>query len=323
MDNKKLIKQKGAALISALFITALAALLATHMAYRQSMLIHKVMQTSDQQQLLSDYQALQSWAIADIENKAKQNFNKITYMPQTVIKKDMSGWHFRVSIQDQQAFYNVNSLTKLKKRTQFANWLRSLNPDLDYNHALKIAAQAADWVANKPGADDEYYANLKPAYRAGHQPMFDTSEFNMLRAFNTNNQQMQHLKWEIQRYGVALPPDVRPNVWTVKPQVLPAYITGSGGEAAVDRFIACRKEAIANKMTKDTSAIQSCMGDGQGGGANILGALDRQSTYFLITIRASKANTIKYYTSLVHIALGAKNNINTHVLWQRYFIGAN
>ena len=68
MHKVKQKMQQGAALISALFICALAALLATHMAYRQSMLIHKVMNTSSQQQLLNDYGSMQSWAISNLED---------------------------------------------------------------------------------------------------------------------------------------------------------------------------------------------------------------------------------------------------------------
>ena len=327
-QNKLVRKNSGAALISALFISALAALLAIHMAYRQSMLINSVIQTSNQQQLLADYQAMQSWAIDNLEKLALQNNGVINVLPESELNKKLGGWNFKVAINDQQSYYNINSLAQQENISPFAAWLQVLDPLLDHDKALTIAQEISEWVSSSPGSNDEYYANLNPGYRIAHQPMLDVSELNLLRAFNTNDQQLLLLKKRIQSLTAALPVDVQPNIWSINPDALSPFIqtaanqTGISDSGFLQQFYSCRKQAIVSGSVKDTAMLFQCLGMGQQG-ANKLDLNQTQSNYFLISIRASQGNAIKYYTSLVNVALGSKNNAITHVLWQRYFDGAN
>jgi hypothetical protein len=327
-QSKLVHKSSGAALISALFISALAALLAIHMAYRQSMLINSVMQTSDQQQLLSYYQAMQSWAIDNLEKLTLQNKGVINILPEAVLNKNFGGWNFKVAISDQQGYYNINALTEQANIAPFATWVRSLDPALDYDKSVAIAQQVAEWVSDRSGVDDEYYANLNPGYRIAHQPMLDVSELNLIRVFNTKDQQLLLLKKRIQDLSAALPGNVQPNIWSIQPYALPAFMQAatnqpeSSDSGFLQEFDSCRKQAIASGSVKDTTMLFQCLGIGQPG-VNKLDLSQTQSNYFLISIRASQGNTIKYYTSLVHVALGDNNKVVTHVLWQRYFDGAN
>ena len=333
----KTARQKGAALISALFISALAALLATHMAYRQNMLIHTMIQTSDQQQLLSDYHALQSWAVSDLinlTNKQKPVSGGISILPATTLNKSMDGWKFAVNIYDQQSHYNINLLTDQKNIVPFANWLRILQPNLPQNTALQLAQQISGWVSEKPDPNDSYYQQLNPGYRAAHHPMFDTSELNLLRAFNTSDPMMVSLKQQLLKYSAALPAGVQPNIWSVNPMVFPTMLDLTTKPGAVpppvgtivQQFTSCRKQAIASGDPRQGfNILQQCMQKVPGAGN--LGSVANLSHYFLIKIRATRENAVKYYTSLVHVGFGQDQNKNktvvANVLWQRYFVGAN
>ena len=87
----------------------------------------------------------------------------------------------------------------------------------------------------------------------------------------------------------------------------------------IAQFVACRQQAKAAGVMRANSALQLCMHSA----ATLLGSLAPSSHYFVIKVRAKRGNDVKYATSLVYVGMDTRKRFNTHVLWQRYFVGAN
>lgn len=233
--------QRGAAVILAMGVVALAAVAATAIMVSQSV-------WSRQNQLSNEYvqaqvmvQAGADWVRAVLSDDRRMgNIDHLgepwaQQMPVMPIENgQLAG-----QIHDQQGLFNLNNLVQDGKISppQLASFKRllallSLPP--------AFADSLADWIdadnAPQPenGAEDEYYLSLNPPYVAANRPLTDVAELAQVRGFDSV------ALARLSPFVTALPGSTVVNVNTAPPEVLAAVIEGLGiGNA---RVVAAQRE---------------------------------------------------------------------------------
>ena len=195
-----MVKQRGAALLSALFITAIAAVLATALAVQARLLINQaqIVRTVNQNYLAM--QGVQDWAIANLSNGAQQRHNKrmtqhplkLTFPTQNYHALTLNGRLF-----DQQALFNINDLQDPRQQWRLVRLLQTVAPKMDRQQGWQMVLAITAWL--RSGNVDNYYLHQQPPYRRAQQPMLDIKELRLVRGVNA-------AIWrQLQPYITALP----------------------------------------------------------------------------------------------------------------------
>ncbi|MEO8401436.1 MAG: type II secretion system minor pseudopilin GspK [Gammaproteobacteria bacterium] len=180
--------QRGAAIIVALFITALVAAAALAMITRFQTDTHRteLLLNSNQENLIA--QGSIFWAFEQLRNDIKQQ------QPGKIIDKTpirsptdvVNGAKVYSTIFDAQVKLNLNNLSDSQFQTVFTRLIQLASPKTDLATAQTITRGVMDWIT--PGISnssfDQYYATLKPPYRSAHQPMISVSELRMIQGVN-------------------------------------------------------------------------------------------------------------------------------------------
>lgn len=173
----------GGALISALFITALAAMLATALAVEQGMLIHETSLIVRADQGYLDLQGAQIAAKNIILNYASQWISKTppssivplkTILPLNKIDNmEISG-----VIENEQGKFNLNDLQYSQNQPRFVTLLTSLDGSVSVAEADNIAKAVTAWITS--GSQDDYYLSLHPPYRSSKTQLVSVSELLLI-----------------------------------------------------------------------------------------------------------------------------------------------
>lgn len=233
--------QRGAAVILAMGVVALAAVAATAIMVSQSV-------WSRQNQLSNEYvqaqvmvQAGADWVRAvlsddrrmgDIDHLGEPWAQQMPVMP--IENGQLAG-----QIHDQQGLFNLNNLVQDGKisPSQLASFKRLLAL---LSLPAVLADSLADWIDadNVPqpqnGAEDEYYLALSPPYVAANRPLTDVAELAQVRGFDSV------ALARLSPFVTALPGSTVVNVNTAPPEVLAAVIEGL--EIGSARMLAAQRE---------------------------------------------------------------------------------
>lgn len=179
-------KQKGAAIIIALFVVALVAAMALAMIIRLHVDLRRtdLILRADQAQLYA--QGSVYWAIDQLSTNWKnQKPNQLVDKLPLKSKQDqMNGYTISSTIYDAQTQFNINNLTSNDYLNNFVRLLYAALPDTGLEKINQLAAAARDWVGQSSTTEFEnYYAKLNPPYRAAHRPMVSISELRLVKGF--------------------------------------------------------------------------------------------------------------------------------------------
>jgi general secretion pathway protein K len=184
--------QRGAALIMALLVVALATVIASSMIERQNLWLRQLETRRDLAQARLLAIAGVDWARAilaeDVRTTAYDHLGepwatKVPPMP-------AEGGEVGGGLTDEQGKWNLNNLVRNGQRSQddltmFRHLLGLLQlpPDL--------AATLADWLdadsdVSPGGAEDAYYLALNPPYRAANRELGDVDGLLHVRGFDAN-----------------------------------------------------------------------------------------------------------------------------------------
>lgn len=181
---------KGAALISALFIMTLTAIAATAMAVRLQIDIYRARleQTSDRIFLGSEL--LCFWAIGQLMDPKNVflNLNKQAQVLQFPLKYKNYYPALTITggIYDLQGTFNLNNLSDAKEGEKLLKLLQNTSSKVSAGEAKAIVAATADWIqpydADK-GEDPwlSWYKSQKPPYNISHLPFQSISEFRLVK----------------------------------------------------------------------------------------------------------------------------------------------
>ena len=180
--------QRGAALLSILFIVAalaVAALIATMTITQQTMLAKSAFRRADAGWAAYSAEAVALSAVAEMSGLTNGQLTPLTTglsQPQVL---PLRGGVVSLEVSDASNCFNINSLANPDEgaatlaRLSWASLLRDL--DIPENDASALANALADWLdadtnTRQGGAEDGYYLTLSPAYRAANQPMDSPAE---------------------------------------------------------------------------------------------------------------------------------------------------
>lgn len=304
-------RQIGAALISAIFITAIAAILATAIAVEQRYLIHntELILTSDQAYL--DLQGMQDWAVQLITNyeiKAKQKrlqakdipFNK-KFGPKKFKQAVLTG-----IIKDQQGLFNLNNLVLPTNQLRFVILLQAVDLDLSKQQALDLARAVTAWITKN--SVDNYYLNLKPPYRAAHQQLVNINALSAIRGFTTK------LVLALKPYVTALPllgnSMIPVNINTAPAPVL-MTLSPTITPVKAKAIVACRKQRgyFQNLSAFDAACLKPL-------GLPNLTKVGTDSRYFLLRSQATMDHQQVFLTTFIVTQQQKDNKIGVQIAWQ-------
>ncbi len=270
-------KQGGIALITAIFVVALASIAAVAMFEAANVSLHRGANLVQSEAELWYASGVESWVKGILMQDGKLNpqttgFNGLWAVPEVALPIDGGG--IRGHIEDLQGLFNLNNLAvgQLNSSTssgavatgpmlyieQMDRLLDNLpNFDASKYHGLGYAIR--DWVdaddqrSGTQGAEDQDYLSQDPPYRAANQPMRSVSELMLVRGMT------KELYAALSPYVTALPLPVSAstaatasaasnsgsvtaiNVNTAPEPVLMSLAPNITNRAAVEKFIAARK----------------------------------------------------------------------------------
>lgn len=184
MKKTRLRSQQGAAIIMALFVTALVAAIATAMISRLQVDIRRteLLQNANTAYLYAQGSII--WATAALdESAAKQKENPIDRTPIQSPVDEENGVKIQSTIYDAQGSFNLNSLSESSAQPDFVRLIHLASPEIEEEQAKNIVKAIVDWIT--PSSNDqalaEYYVKQTPAYRAPHRPMVSISELRLVK----------------------------------------------------------------------------------------------------------------------------------------------
>ena len=183
-------KNKGSALLSALFIMTLVAIAATAMSLRLQLDIYRTRLIISSDKLYLASQAVTFWAMDKLEGRnislktigeggKLMNFPSAleNHYPEIVTKGDLY---------DMQALFNLNNLSDKKFQLFFMNILENSLPKLSASEGEELVNAITYWVSPyqpNHGQDHplDYYLKQKPPYLPGYQLMQSPSELRLIK----------------------------------------------------------------------------------------------------------------------------------------------
>lgn len=235
-------RPRGAAIVMAMAVVALAALAATALLLSQSIWTRGVELDSHHRQAQRVLEAGLDWSRALLHDdlRASQVDHAGEPWAMQMPPIPVEGGQLAGAIEDQQARFNLNNLVSNGKvDAEQQACLQRLLALLDLPGAL--AVNLGDWLdadgVAQGGAEDAYYLGLETPYLAANRPLADLDELARVRGFEPA------VRERLRPFVTALPRGTAINVNTASPEVLAALLPGLGLEAA-RALVASRERTI-------------------------------------------------------------------------------
>jgi len=283
---------RGAALVLAMLIAAIAATVAVSLAASQQQWLAGVALRNEQAQAQALAQAGVQWArqimFEDARTTAVDHLGEpwALTLPATPIENGS----IEGRIVDAQALLNVNALGKsgaleTLERARFERLFSRLGLP---RAPLDVIA---DWVdadgnARASGAEDAWYRQQVSPALAANAPIVRLAELSMLRGFTPDTAAA------LAPYLTALPGETKLNVNTAPPAVLAAAITGLDG-GSLTSLVTSRRERPFASISDFRSRLPP------GASIDNEGAFTVASDYFLVTVVARQGPTLAQARALL------------------------
>lgn len=137
-------KYRGTALISALFVTVIAALIASALMTNQQLLIQQSQWLTRADQMTLDLQLVSYWAMSQIQKQVSvaHYIPLETHLNDRVIHQVI----VRGILEDAQAKFNLNDLKNEDKQAGFAKMIHFVDSQLSLEQSMLIAEQMGKWL---------------------------------------------------------------------------------------------------------------------------------------------------------------------------------
>jgi general secretion pathway protein K len=255
-------QQSGVALLTAIFVVALATIAATALATSSAIALRRAENLQSAEIARWYAEGVESWvkSVLALDAKAKSGKSSPDALgdawaqPVSFIPIDNGG--IRGQVVDLQGLFNLNSLATTnqndyKRNLQIFESLLENIPNFDPNGASGLGDAIRDWVdaddqrSGSGGAEDGDYLGLDPPYLAANQPVQSVSELLAIHGMTPK------IFAALRPYVCALPTtSLQINVNTAPGPVLMALVAGGGGNAGeVESFVKERLEHPAEKIS--------------------------------------------------------------------------
>ena len=319
--------QKGVALITALLVVALAAAAAVAMAARQQVDLRRASNVLhfDQAYLY----ALGGEAFAsrildlDLQNGQKNGFvdsldeDWAQPLPATPVDGGQVGGY----LEDMEGRFNLNNLVAAAQTGQNATgpnttgqnpsaqaadylaYFRNLLQVAGVDNASEIEAAVLDWVdsdinTRSDGAEDTYYEQQNPPYRAANQRFWSPSELRLVRGVT------DEVYEKLAPLITVLPTPTTINVNTAPAQVLQALVPGMSASTAAN-LVTYRKDQRFAKKTDFEQELQKVVGSANRLPQGLINLIDVKSDHFLLHANVQMGHVQMRLTSVLERKAGA------------------
>jgi general secretion pathway protein K len=306
--------QRGVALITAILVVALASVAAAAMMTADNIALQRSANIFQNEAASWYATGLEQWAgtILRRDRQHNQTDDLHDIWARNLGQLPVQGGYVTGRITDVQGLFNLNNLLQgdgqrqLKALQRLINIVLSQdngdgsNPDTSgLGNAVKDWIDLGRRVSYPGGAEDGYYLERKPAYRAANRPMVSPSELLLVRGFT------RKIYRALRPYVTVLPAGTKLNVNTAPWPVLAATIPAMGAERAK----ACVKYRSNHpfKSVQEFLAQPECV---PGGSRIKNNNLSVSSHYFLAVGHAEVGDGRITLYSLLH----RQNNGTTRVI---------
>jgi len=273
-------QQRGAAVLVAMLVVAIAALAASSFMFRSQVEWRRFENLSRMDQAQSVLRAAQQWGATVLLDDARNSSVDHRGEAWATRLPPVEAENYRIwgLMEDQEGRFNLNNLVANGEidQQQLAIFVRLLS-------ALRLpeslAGAVADWLDaddlpfNSNSVDSPYYATLQTPYRATNQPLININELLRVKDMNRNTLAM------LRPFVTVLPTRTPINVNTASPEVLVALVPGLSSEEAYS-MVAKRERTYYRNITDFQQALPSGMTAPASG-------ISVSSQYFLVQARAS------------------------------------
>ncbi len=273
-------QQRGAAVLVAMLVVAIAALAASSFMFRSQVEWRRFENLSRMDQAQSVLRAAQQWGATVLLDDARNSSVDHRGEAWATRLPPVEAENYRIwgLMEDQEGRFNLNNLVANGEidKQQLAIFVRLLS-------ALRVpeslAGAVADWLDaddlpfNSNSVDSPYYATLQTPYRATNQPLININELLRVKDMNRNTLAM------LRPFVTVLPTRTPINVNTASPEVLVALVQGLSSEEAYS-MVAKRERTYYRNITDFQQALPS-------GTTAPASGISVSSQYFLVHVRAS------------------------------------
>jgi general secretion pathway protein K len=178
-------RQRGAAIIVALFVTSLVVIASVAMIMRLRIDLRHTELVINAIQGNDDAQGSIDWAMEQLNNNWKQK-KPDHIVDQTPIQSPLDQVNHAdiiSTIYDAQGRFNINDLTNKQYIDDFSSLITFVQPTIDHDTAHAMTLAVIDWISSgvQNTELDNYYFKLNPAYRAPHRLMVSVSELRLVK----------------------------------------------------------------------------------------------------------------------------------------------
>jgi general secretion pathway protein K len=187
---KHLHKQRGAAIIVALFVTTLVVVASVAMIMRLQIDLRNTELLTHNAEARNDAQGSVAWAIDQLNNDwLKKNPEHVVDL--TPIKSPLNKLNqaeITSTIYDPQGRFNINNLIEMQWQDNFSVLITLVDPTIDLEKARGITLAVVDWISpiSKNPELENTYLKHNPAYRAAHQLMASVSELRLVKGMTSS-----------------------------------------------------------------------------------------------------------------------------------------
>jgi general secretion pathway protein K len=273
-------RQRGAAVLVAMLVVAIAALAASSFMFRSQVEWRRFENLSRMDQAQSVLRAAQQWGATVLLDDARNSSVDHRGEAWATRLPPVEAENYRIwgLMEDQEGRFNLNNLVANGEidQQQLAIFVRLLSA-LRLPESLAVAV--ADWLDaddlpfNSNSVDSPYYASLQTPYRATNQPLININELLRVKDMDRNTLAM------LRPFVTVLPTRTPINVNTASPEVLVALVPGLSSEEAYS-MVAKRERTYYRNITDFQQALPSGMTAPTSG-------VSVSSQYFLVQARAS------------------------------------
>jgi general secretion pathway protein K len=301
-------RERGLALITAVFVVAIVATVAAFLALGQQIWLRQAQNFTDRAQGDAVARGATAYALMVLRDDAKKNAAKDDYgeIWAKPIATPVEGGIGAGQISDAQARFNLNNLVGANNQPDtvqtavFRRLLDSLSLDPNLTDAV------IDWIDpdNQPtgaGAEDDYYLTLDPPYRAANQKIVSTEELRLIKGFDAKTVET------LLPFVTALPATTPININTADVTVLGALFNPAPG--TLKQIVETRaSQPFANVEELETRASANYA-------TNAKAAASVISSYFLLETQTKFGRVNRGLRTLLK-----RDSNGVLVLWQRQLL---
>tara|TARA_R110002126_G_scaffold273866_1_gene418751 strand:+ start:296103 stop:297047 length:945 start_codon:yes stop_codon:yes gene_type:complete len=256
-----MIKIRGSALLSALFIMTLVSIATTTMTVQLQHAIEqtRLVLTTDQDTLTAE--ALRYWAMGVLINPKTRDFGRDPTM--LILTEEESpmpkipGIKLSAQLFDLQAVFNLNNLDNNKFKTPCHHLFNEVLEDESKKQAYQLVNAISNWVSNDKNDHNfnkynKFYAKQKPAYITAHQPMASLTELKLIQGVTPEIYQA------LFSYVTVLPPPTKININTA-PELLLTALAEANSPEELAKQVQALVDARGKKGIQSLNQVRSIL----------------------------------------------------------------